>query len=440
MVFRKNSVKKMVLNRLTEKAVAAYVDELKSSSSSANERQAIDDIINHISQLEYKKEILTHPLFLSYCLKVRNKDKGIKYKITTGEPFELFEYFCSEWITRERRRNEVNVGQLSHFMEEMAIELGIRPENTISDEVIPDMIAQNIKAVTKIVTGEMSLEGEEIIDEEERKASVCSFINVVGQLDGMTQYRFSLRSFGSYFVALRVLEELNASTLDFEKISLGRIELSTTDIHMIDSAIRCHADVKKVKKNLLSLINITSSSFYSNNWPYYYLGGNAATIYAILCGNIKKPRLELDFSGISLSGLKIDNGILSGTWKNIDLRNTTIMSSDVTGLHIENIYVANTEIEVNTAINISTSTMGIYLNLEQASKGEGELSHTITFNDFVWVPPRQNFSFQKKKQILGLLLFMVSSLQSLKPQRNSLWNSHRSKLNSPQRIPRKLQI
>ena len=75
-------------------------------------------------------------------------------------------------------------------------------------------------------------------------------------------------------------------------------------------------------------------------WPYSFLGGNAAAVYAA----INENRLDLDLAGVSLAGLMLHNTKVMGKWRAVDLSEATLSECDLRALEAHDIYAVGATI------------------------------------------------------------------------------------------------
>jgi Sulfatase-modifying factor enzyme 1/NACHT domain len=290
-------------------------------------------LVHALRAREEAGETLERPLFLNYICSLAQENPNRLERITANEPYDLFELLTDEWLQRERFSTPLfkEKGRIAvqEFLQEMAIELSARQDGLVADDQMTIAVQTSLEDVTRVLCGE----GQEELDEETiREARVCSFVTVEDN-DGLLHYRFNLRPFESFFLAEAIRAELSRLEWEPQDSKIGRMRLDPTAIKFAASGLR-NLPLESVKSRLHEAIAFTGSSKAGRLWPFTYLGGNAASLYAEINGKV----LDLDLSGVSLAGMDLREATLSGEWRAVDLSEATISGCDLSALRGTNVY------------------------------------------------------------------------------------------------------
>lgn len=290
-------------------------------------------LVKALRAREEARETLERPLFLNYICALAQEDAHRLERITADEPYDLFQLLTDEWLDRERFSTplfkEKGRFAVQEFLQEMAIELSARQDGQVADDQMTIAVQTSLEDVTRLLCGE----GREEPDEEMiREARVCSFVTVEDN-DGLLHYRFNLRPFESFFLAEAIRAELGRAKWEPQHSKIGRMRLDPTAIKFAASGLR-DLPPESVKSRLREAIAFTGSAKAGRLWPSSYLGGNAASLYAEINGNV----LDLDLCGISLAGMHLCGATVSGEWRAVDLSEATMSGCDLSTLRGTDLY------------------------------------------------------------------------------------------------------
>lgn len=291
-------------------------------------------LVQALRRREEVGKILERPIFLSHICELASKEPRRLSGITGDHPYDLFELLTNEWLQRERFQTSMFKEQRAviEFLQEMAIELSARQRGRVADIEMGIAVQASLDDVTRMLRGEEAAGSFVMGEEEIREAHVCSFVTV-DETDDKRHYEFNLRPFKSYFLAEAIVEELGRKEWTPRKSKIGRMRFEFDDLEFIADGLR-KLPPATVTARLIEAIRFTAIAPAGRLWPYSFLGGNAAAVYAAINGN----RLNLDLTGVSLAGLMLPRTKVTGRWQAIDLSEATMSDCDLRSLDAHDIY------------------------------------------------------------------------------------------------------
>jgi len=327
---RKNELNEYIAdnNIVTANLIPLETDEIKKYINLISKKGDLKNEVLLGLFKEYPK-VFQIPLFLSHiCNESDSRLSELNMSLKEKIEYDLFKFFTDEWLEREEHRTNKRIKNLIKFIEEIAIEISHRKDNCVSDQNLPILAKHVLNEIGEI--GD-TLSGQ--ADEHyQREARVCSFMTI-DDFEGSRIFSFKLRPFGSFFIASRIISEIQADTRVSDS-SLGKVLLSFSDIKMICSGISSLGLITKAQEYLKKLIHKTQNSFYCRHWPYRYLGGNALSILLTT-----EEGIAIDLIGVSICGFKVTNKELKGNWSCVDMSESTIQNCNLSQLNGSYIYV-----------------------------------------------------------------------------------------------------
>ncbi|WP_346893822.1 pentapeptide repeat-containing protein [Clostridium sp. UBA871] len=191
--------------------IKSYEKELKQENIRINELNKIIYETHDLLDLAKRPFLLniiikTLPTIINNTKKITGKD--IKIKINA---VELYENYTEQWLRREDAKGKtlIKAKDKQFFCENLAFEMFIKDENSISYDNLPDAIAKYFDKISDITE----------IDYFSHDIKSCSFLAA----DENGNYTFIHKSFMEFFVAKVIIIKLN-------KIS-NKIDKNITDIY-----------------------------------------------------------------------------------------------------------------------------------------------------------------------------------------------------------------